>query len=230
MEINLNYPTSWEEVTREHLLIIAEHIIKRRTREEFLLEVFCKLTGIRIVLNCAEHSSEYKFAKGRKKFNIPLSTIRTACEELSFLLEKTGLPESPILSVGTKLHGISFRQYYFANAYFHRYQQTQEQNMMEQMHQALTGRKAHKISAGEVMAISIWWSGVQSFLKERYPGVFSDQEGEQTGSTPADTLQEILSALNNNKPQENENILNSDMHAVLHALQHLYNQQKNDNS
>lgn len=230
MTINLNYPVSWEEVTREQLLLIAEQILRGRTREEFLLVTFCKLTGIRIVLNCAEHSSGFKFSKGRKKFNIPISTIRMACEELSFLLEKTGLPESPILSVGTKLHGISFRQYFFANAYFYRYQQTKEHYLIEQMHQALTGNKHSKVKSHEVMALTIWWSGVQNFLKERYPLVFSDQNGEESNNTPADTLQEILSALNDNKPQENENILNSEVHAVLQALQNIYLNHKNDNT
>jgi len=230
MEINLNYPVSWEEVTREQLLVIAEHILRGRTREEFLLEVFCRLTGIRVVHNRPANSHEYLFAKGRAHFTIPIQTIQTGCEELSYLLEKTGLPESPILSVGTKLHGISFRQYYFANAYFHRYQQTKEHYLIEMMLQALTNKKPKKIEPREIMAITIWWSGVQNFLKERYPNVFSDQQGEEPGGTPADTLQEILSVLNGSKPQENESILNSDIHAVLHSLQYIYLSQKHDNT
>ena len=234
MNINLNYPTSWEEVTRKQLLIIASYILKGRSREDFLLGVFCKITGIRIVyksgVNEGTATAQHCFAKGRVKFLFPLSTIHTACEELSFILEKTGLPECPILPLSTKLHGVSFKQYYFANAYFHRYQQVKDISLIHKMHEALTGKQLKKIEPHEVLAITIWWSGLQSFLKEKYPNVFSDEGDPDESKTPADTLQEILAALNNNKPQENDNILNSEVHSVFHALQHIYLTNKTDNS
>lgn len=230
MNIDLTYPTSWEEVTSEQLMIIAEQMLKGRTREELLFEVFRRITGIRVVVNREENITEYLFAKGRKRFKVPVQTIMQGCEDMSFIIEKTGLPESPILSVGTKLHGKSFRQYYFANAYFNRYLQTKEICMIDNMYSALTDRKPSEITPKEIMAITIWWSGLQALLKQKFPKVFSEEQGELPKSTPADILQEILSVLNNNKPQENESILNSDMYAVFHSLQYIYSNPRNDNN
>ena len=48
MNINLSYPTSWEEVTREQLAIIAVEMLKKRTKEELLLEIFRKINNMTI--------------------------------------------------------------------------------------------------------------------------------------------------------------------------------------
>ena len=226
MNINLTYPTSWSEVKREHLLILGKLMTKQLTREELLFDLLCKIAGIKPLLKPGMDegsiSAEYLFKmKGKGRFWMPVSIIRQACEELNFILDTVGLPECPILSVNTKLHGISFKAYYFADNYLARYHTTQEVQMMNMMHYSLTGKKIKSLAPYEISAYVIWWCGLKDFLKNTYPEVLKE-ETESSDKSPADILQELLSILNQNHPDKNEDILNADVHAVFHSLNNIY--------
>lgn len=226
MTIDLKYPTSWKEVTREHLLILGKLMTKDLIREELLFDLFCKITGIRALLKAGIDENtvvaEFHFKKkGKGKFTIPAWLIRQACEDLSFMIDSIGLPECPILSVHTKLHDVSFKAFYFADAYLSRYQQTRDKHMMITMYKELTGVYIKSLEQKEINAIIIWWCGVKEYLKACYPEVLKDTD-DANDKTPADTLHEILSVLNKNEPYRNQEILNSDLHAVMHALNNTY--------
>ena len=72
------------------------------------------------------------------------------------------------------------------------------------------------------MALTIWWNGVKLFLKGKYPYVFQDSDSISIGKTQAEILQDILSCMNGDRPQENENILKSNAHDVLFTLNKIY--------
>ena len=227
MNINLTYPTSWPEVKREHLLLLGKLMNKALTREELLFDLLCKITGIKPLLRPGMDegtiSAEYLFKmKGKGRFWMPVSIIRQACDELSFILDTVGLPECPILSVNTKLHGISFKSYYFADNYLTRYQTTKETQMMCMMHYSLTGKKIKSLAPAEISAYIIWWCGLKDYLKSTYSEVLKEDSGEGSDKTPADILQELLSILNQNHTDKNEDILNADVHAVFHSLNNIY--------
>lgn len=234
MTIDLKYPTTWNEVTREHLLMLGKLMTKKLTREELLFDLLCKITGLRPLLkegiNENSLNSEYYFkVKGKRKFTIPTWLVAQACEELSFVLDTVGLPESPILSINTKLHDVSFRSFFFADAYLSRYQDTSENKWILNMYRELTGSSIQNIEKAEINAITIWWCGIKEYFKQQYPEVLKDGE-ESIDKTPADILHEILSVMNKNEPQMNRDILNSDVHAVMHALNNIYKSAKhNDN-
>lgn len=223
MNIDLKYPTSWIEVSREQLMIIAAMMLKNRTREEFLFDIFCKLTRISLLMKPRQDedtlAAVFCFKKGKTRFDLPVTTIQQACEELSFVLDSIGLPDSPLPGVNSKLYDKTFKQFYFADAYFSRYQETKESKWIALMCQSLTGKQA-RIKSVDIVAISIWWSGLKDHYKKTYTNVFT--EGESSGKNPAETLQEILSCLNNDKPQDNKTILDSDVNAVLLALDNIY--------
>lgn len=226
MNIDLKYPTCWDQVTREHLLIMGKLLTKDLTREDLLFDMLCKITGIRPLMEPGMDEdtpeAEYLFTmKGKGKFWMPVWMIRQACEELSFMVETIGLPECPILSVNSKIHGVSFKQYYFADAYLVRYHTTKDKQMILNFYKALTGKKIRALEQKEINAISIWWTGLKDHFKKTYPEVFREGEAE-IEKTPADILQEILSILNQNNPGRNEEILSSDVHAVMHALNNIY--------
>lgn len=231
MNIDLKYPTSWGEVTKDHLLILSTLFLFSRTREDLLFELLCKITGIKLKIKPGldedTPAAEYFFKKKGVSFSLPISTIRTACEELSYMIDTVGLPECPILSINNKLYGISFKQYYFADAYMYRYHQTKDLNVFCSMYEALTGRKIKRLSPAEILSISIWWTGLKDYLKNKYTNVFAEGEGVEEKS-PAETLHEILSVLNNDHPQEDTLILASDAHAVLSALDNIYLKAKKD--
>ena len=79
-----------------------------------------------------------------------------------------------------------------------------------------------------MQGVVIWWNGVQKFLLEKYPDVLTS-EGGVTDKTQAELLLDLLSTMNNNRPQENDDILKSDTHAVLYALNNVYAKSKRSN-
>lgn len=228
MNINLSYPTSWEEVTREQLAIIAVEMLKKRTKEELLLEIFRKINNMTILLRPGIDEdtpvAEFYFKRKGQKFTLPAQTIAQACNEMSFILDSVGLPESPILSVSRKLYDTSFKQYYFADAYFGRYIQTGEKSYMIAFYESLCGVKRKDLTEAEILELKIWWSGVKKVFQEMYPQVLKETDDEDFGPSknPAEVLQDILLTLNENHPEKNPQILASDVHAVMKALNNIY--------
>ncbi|MDP3387723.1 MAG: hypothetical protein Q8S24_10840 [Eubacteriales bacterium] len=227
MIIDLKYPTKWESVTREHLKILSKLILKNLSREEVLFDLLCRITGIHPLIKPGMDENtpvaEYLFKKkGAGRFWMPVWMVRQACEELAFMIETVGLPESPILSVNSKLHGVSFKSFYFADAYLSRYQSTKDISMILNMYKELTGKKIKRIAPEEVNAITIWWCGAKDYLKQTYPEVLKDNEEPSADKSPAEVLHEILSVLNKNEPGKNTEILTSEVHAVMHSLNNIY--------
>ncbi|MHC1781017.1 MAG: hypothetical protein AB9922_12360 [Bacteroidales bacterium] len=227
MKIDLQYPTKWDSVTREHLLIFGKLMQKNLTREELLFDLLCRITRIipliKPGIDEGTPSAEYLFKKKNSgRFWMPVWMVRQACEELAFMIETVGLPECPIISVNSRIHGVTFKAFYFADAYFSRYQSTKDITMMFNMYRELTGKKIKKIHPAEITAITIWWCGVKEYLKNQYPEVLKDGDEPSSDKTPAEILHEILSVLNKNEPGRNTEILASEVHAVFHSLNNIY--------
>ncbi len=222
MTINLQYPTSWEQVTREQLLKIGKVFLMTGTREELLFSLFCALTEIQPLLKHGldedTPAAVYFFRKGKIKFSLEIKIITTACEELSFLVDTIGFPDCPVAGINKKLYGTSFRKYYFADAYFFQFQNTKDIRFLKLFFKTLFGQKFKREM---LIPISIWWAGLKQYMKQQYPDVLQDGE-EAFDKTPADMLQELLSVLNKNSPERNESILDADCHSVLIALNNIY--------
>ena len=85
----------------------------------------------------------------------------------------------------------------------------------------LTNGSKRKLLEWERQALVIWWNGVKDYLQKRYPYVF--RKGESvTDKTQAEILQDLLACMNDNRPQENEKILKTEVHSVLYSLNKLY--------
>ena len=93
-EIALRYPRSWEEVTSEDLKIIAKQMLCKRTREDFLFEVFCRINKVRVLfkqgLDEDTPSAVYNFKRKQDKFSLNIEVVATACEAMSFILDEIG--------------------------------------------------------------------------------------------------------------------------------------------
>jgi hypothetical protein len=87
---------------------------------------------------------------------------------------------------------------------------------------AITNGAKRKLTDTDRVALTIWWNGVKLFLKGKYPYVFQDSDSISIGKTQAEILQDILSCMNGDRPQENENILKSNAHDVLFTLNKIY--------
>lgn len=223
MILDLQYPTSWGKITSRQLFVIAERIAKPGSKSEILFDVLCKITGLKPLMIPGENENTpeacYFFRKKNRKYCIPIWIIRQACEEMSFIVDSTGLTASPI-DVNPKLHGVTFKSFYFADAYLSRYNETKDVAFMKLFIEELC-EKRYKVTPLLINAIYIWWIGLKDYLRQLYPEVLRESD-VQSSKSPADNLHEILSHVNKGDPSKNQDILKSEMHAVMLSLNDIY--------
>lgn len=227
--LNLVYPTSWETMDLQDFKDVCNILSHPNGRKETLFLLWCKLAHI-----CPADPDRYdpKMIRGKfpftykgKDYVISPSVVREGCHDMEYILDTIGLPPSPLDRVDRKLYGISFEQYYHASAYMLRYAADKDNAWKKEAVKALTNGRIRRLRPWQQKGVVIWWNGVGQFLKKKYPAVLTDGD-EITDKTPADILQELLSTMNDNKPQDNDKILKSDVHAVLFSLNKIYENAK----
>ena len=150
-------------------------------------------------------------------------------KDMEYILDTIGLPPSPIDGVDRKLYGVPFNGYYQAASYMMRYSaENSNEKWLKEAVKSLTGGRVRRLLPWQKKGVVIWWNGVQQFLLDKYPAVLT-QEESITSKTQAELLLDLLSTMNNNRPQENDDILKSDTHAVLYALNNVYAKSKRSN-
>lgn len=229
-KLDLVYPVSWETMDFDDFRSVCIVLSSPHGREETLFLCFCKLAGL-IPDNPKKYDpkklkNKMPFLYKGKSYVIGSRVISEAANQMSFILDQIGLPPSPFRQVDRHLFGISFKQFFEADSFILRAISDNENG-------AWFREAAKKLTRGQVThlipwqrkAIVLWWNGVKAYLKEKYPYVFQDGSG-YSSKTQADILQELLSALNDNRPQNNEDILKCDVHSVLYSLNQIYNDAK----
>lgn len=230
--INIKYPTSWDEVGKRELKIISSVLLLKLSRQEILFMLFCRLSGIRLLhipgTDEGTPESVYTFKKGWKKFRMQTYIVAQACKELHYILDDFGLPECPISGIDTKLYDVKFKDYFFADALFSRFRISQNRTFLKASVKILAGKRM-VISTKLLNAYVIWFTGVQHYIKESYPNIFTDSDGADIEKNSADMLHDILSAMNKDEPQNDTKILDADVHSVFHSLDNIYFKLKHDN-
>ena len=215
--VNISYPTCWEEVTSQQLLVIASALQKKLPRNTMLLYLLCHLSGLRVVYSKSTlPDGSFLFSLRNKPFSIfrmGADIVATACKDLEYILDSIGLPECPIPGINKSLYDIPFENYYTANALFCAYTQNNEPAYLRESASILAGKKQPKKLLN---AYALWFTGLQHHLKVMYPHVFA--EGEQSDVTPAKQLHDLLSILNKDEPHLDKQIMQADVHSVLTAL------------
>lgn len=227
--IDIVFPTSWETMTLQQFRDVCQILSSPHGRHETLFLCLCKLSGIRPDVQTRYDPEQIKgrlaFIIDGKSYIIGAPAIREACSRLEFILDGIGLPPSPFADVDRKLYGVSFGRYYTADSYMLRASAEHNQAYIKEAVKVLTDGRKRKLLPWERQAAVIWWNGVKRFLMDKYPHVL--EEGESISDrSQADILQDILSAMNGNRPQENESILGCDVHSVLYSLNAIYRNAK----
>ena len=233
-KINIEYPTSWEHMSAEDFRNICIILSQQHGRKEFIFLALCALAHIRpdnlIKYNPKKLKDNVVFIIHGKSYVIKPAVIAEACGQLEFILDSVGLAPSPFPTVDRKIYGISFGQFFKTDAYMMRYSaDDRNEKWLAEAAKALTNGRIRKLLPWQRKGLPIWWNGVKKYLKEKYPYVFKDGDGSgYQDKTQADILQELLSCMNGDRPQENEKILQSDVYSVLFSLNEIYrkNQEK----
>ena len=212
LHIDLKAPTSWKEVTKEQLAIIASLMNEQLTREEMLFVLFCRFTGIR-------HEGNGVFMTADKhRIRIETWQLDDFCNRLAYILDEMPCDIVNPTRVNSYLDNTTFGDYFHADALMYGYRLEGKPDMVRKALGDLGDhrRGVSKQFANEVM---LWWTGVQQWLKSQYPAVFEEGGTSTDAYDPLKARQNIMLMLNNDSPQDNERIEQSKMHDVLSALQ-----------
>lgn len=225
MTINITAPLSWNEITLRDLKHIAfVMLLPEIDKTQALILLFCKLAGLKMKKNL---QGSVFFRMGKQNFVLEPYQLMDFSEKMNYILDEKPCDIVNPTKIDPHLIEVKFGDYYFANAMMLRYQLTGQKKFVRQALKTL-GRRTLHISKMKACMIWIWWCGVQSYLQELYPLVFP-KSGEETDKTSYQILQDIFLMLNENRPQENKNIADSELHSVLSALENKieqYNREK----
>jgi hypothetical protein len=216
MNINITAPLSWNELSLRDLKHVAQVMMLPeidRTSASILL--FCKLAGLKMKKNL---ENTVFFKMGKQSFVLEPYQLMDFSQQFAFIFEEKPCDIVNPTKIDSHLIDVKFGDYYFANAMMMRFQYTGEKKFVRQALKAL-GQRTIYLSKMKGMMIWIWWTGVQSYLQELYPLVFPKGGDNETDKTSYQILQDIFLMLNENRPQENKNIADSELHSVLSALE-----------
>lgn len=226
MTINITAPLSWNELSLCDLKHVAQVMMLPeidRTHASILL--FCKLAGLKMKKNIA---GSVFFKKGKLKFILEPYQLMDFSQKMNYIFEEKPCDIVNPTKIDSHLIEVKFGDYYFANAMMMRYQFTGEKKFVRQALKTL-GQRTIYLSKIKGQMIWIWWMGVQSYLQDLYPLVFPKGGDDNSDKTSYQILQDIYLMLNENRPQDNQHIADSELHSVLSALQNKieqYNREK----
>lgn len=220
--LDIRYPRSWEEVTPRQLLTVAWTLRHAHgTRDEVLLRLLLALSGIRIPLGERLYDDMAEVRRGRHTYRMPAETLLQAARDLAWILDTTDLTACPLKDISPKLYDVTFEDYFHFDAMMLRFagDGATDHRMAAEAARCLTHRR-ERMDATRALALLLWYNGLKHWLAGRYPNVF-EKGGDGPSGTMADALSAMLSALNQDRPQDNDAILQSDTHAVLRALDNI---------
>lgn len=224
-QINLHSPEKWNEVSAEQLRIIVELIHSGMCREDFLLALFCRLTGVVMVAGTnivdggnSVHTT-FKDSDGNE-FVLEDWQLADFCQRTAFVIEDK--PRNIVCPYkwDRRLIDVSFGDWFQADALMLRYYDTKDPEFLKGAMRSL-GDPHDEISPVDEELMCVWWEDFNEWLIDKYPYIFqkSDPRKESVIS-PMETRQNIMLMLNDRRPQDNVRIEESNLHDVLSALQY----------
>lgn len=230
MNIELNAPQSWNEMSLSDLRHVAEiMLMPELDRTHAAIILFCKITGLKMKRSVA--GSVFFTVKVKRKphdFTLEPYQLMDFSQKMDYIFDEKPCDIVNPTKIDPHLIDVKFGDYYFANAMMLRYQLTGEKKFIRQALRTL-GCRVITLTRVKAQMIWIWWMGVQSYLQELFPLVFPSGGDNETNKTSYQILQDIFLMLNENRPQDNQHIAESELHSVLSALNNKieqYNKEK----
>lgn len=228
MKIDLHTPVSWQELTADQLRFVVTTALQGLRREEFLLVLFCHFTGVKMVAGTAMENNKkvvqtrFKDADGHE-FELEDWKVSDFCSRLAvFFDENIPLDVAWPFKWDRYLFDTTFGNWFHADAMMLRFALEGNPEFLKKAMKDL-GDKRGDIQPDDpdLVLMLRWYENFKDWLQMRYPLVFQKSKtGENEIPSPIDTRKDIMLMLNNNRPQDNEAIENSNLHDVLAALQH----------
>ena len=226
MTIDLHTPTCWKELTTEQLREVVELALMGLHREEYLLVLFCKFANVKMVTGTADED-EKKVVHTRftdtdgHEFELEDWQVSDFCGRLAFVLdEQMPMDVAWPWKWNRYLYATSFGDWFKADAQMLGFASDGDPERLKGAMKYL-GDPHESLEPSDITLMLRWYECFKDWLRERYPLVFQPAESGSEGPTsPVETRQNIMLMLNDNRPQDNEAIEQSNVHDVLAALQH----------
>ena len=223
MTIHLHIPEKWSQVSAEQLRTIVGLTHSRLSKEELLLVLLCRFTGIKMAptKEDGKRGARTRFRDERGNlFELEAWQVSDFCSRLSFIVEETPRDIVCPYKWNRRLIETSFGDWFQADALMLRYHKTKDtQHMLGAMRSL--GDPRDRLTTVDEELMLIWWEDFQQWLIDKYPHVFRRQNPKDEGViSPLETRQNIMLMLNGGMPQENVKIEETNLHDVLSALEH----------
>ncbi len=240
MKIDITLPKSWQDLSLEQVLIVAKQFSIEQDKQSFLTQCFLRFSGWKLRRKMIRTKQEllFVFSHEKQQFTLDAATFRELCQSLNFLLEHVELcklvPQiGNFLTCNEKLYDLTLERYLLADNFYIAYSTTQAASRLDLLCAVLCTPKGKtwneqklQVHAQELegkfpiekQALYLWYTGMKSWLKTKYPHVFGSSNSTST-PTPADEIiLNILSVLNQGDVTKNPMIYQAPVHEALQEL------------
>ena len=225
MRVDVSIPRGWEELSSEQLLFVVKLFKENLSRPQFLVYCFLEFSGWQVV---KDRSKEFHYKYKGEVFSLNMGVFKGLCEELSWLITERGactnLPKIGIArGCDAELDDVTLEQYLFADAYFHRFNQTKDPKYLAILTATLYRPRFFGFNSSKIVrhrykyflrrplhlkVVLLWYAGTKIILKEKFPFVFRAIEGVSATHFDAEAIyRNTLSALNGGRVVDNDKIL-----------------------
>lgn len=235
LRIELNLPKKWQDIKSESLVPLARLFLRYQEKPDFLTRCFFLFSGWRVLQRrefVEDNRLQYWFAsrhpersRRKEKFYIPVELFQSLVDELKFLSDKIELPAgNPQIkgykACNHKLYNVSLEKFLEAENFFKAFAATGKGEYLTKLFKTLYVKKSrlvlHRATRSEKYAVFLWFSGIKNFMVSKYPYLFAEGSGVETD--PEEAILNLLSALNDGKPHDNERIFRTHVHECFYEL------------
>ena len=229
MIIELHTPSCWKDLTSDQLREVVNQGLMNMPREEFLLALFCKFANVVMVAGKANGDPspstvpvKTRFKdKGGHEFELEDWQVVDFCNRLDFAFdEQMPMEVAWPFKWDRYLMDTKFGDWFHADAQILGFAlEGNPERLLGAMKDL--GDPHDSIEPCDITLMLRWYECFKDWLQERYPLVFQKPSpGSESQVSPVENRQNIMLMLNDNRPQDNEAIEQSNVHDVLAALQH----------
>lgn len=237
-KIELKLPKGWNQLKKGELETVAGYFLRYKSKPEILTRCFLLFSGWKIVrwdrLAGLEQGYGYFTKKGESLFRVDPDTFTGLAKNLEWITKEYTLPSyvPRIRGLDTPnliLYKATLEQYLMADNFYIRFITTGNFGDLDKMIATLycrnitdidLERRARRIARQKKSiryAVFIWFCGLKSWLRDKYPCIFAGYEPD-AGRPQDEAILGLLTALNGGDITKNRIILNTGVHEALYEL------------
>jgi hypothetical protein len=244
--LNLTIPQSWKELSEQQLVYISRLIAEKLPAAEILTRCAIHFTGLKLLRQnpviIKENQRDklcymFRYQKSKQTHFIDLETFADMVNHLTWIESGITLFKSlsqikGYRSKNFKLYETTLEEYLVADNLYLAYTQTGKEEYINKL-TAIFYRnekdtwnegkdlsrweqRFKRVSLGEKYSVYLWFTGVKSWIIEKYPYVFTPSEGGPIA--PETSIMGILAALNEGDVVKNPVIKQTYLNEALDTL------------